>query len=288
MSDDGSTDGTVDAIHAAATTSPGSPKVRIVGIERVGGVVSNFERAVRACTGDLIALSDHDDVWTTNRLSRAVAKIDDPSSPVLVFSDARLIDGQGRPTGQTLFASLRLSRRERSAIAAGHAFAVLLRRNVVTGATAILSRPLVDLALPFPPSWVHDEWLAIVASVFGRLVLVDEPLIDYRIHGGNQIGVASPTAGARLNRMFGQRGDRLERLHKKYGDLLERLDNRSVPNETLLLLRGKVAFERARAAYPSRRLRRLVPVVREWMHGRYGRYASQGNLDVVRDLLQPA
>lgn len=45
-------------------------------------------------------------------------------------------------------------------------------------------------ALPFPSSeiYVHDHWLALVASTVGRVSYVDAPLVKYRLHEDNQIG----------------------------------------------------------------------------------------------------
>jgi glycosyltransferase involved in cell wall biosynthesis len=284
VSDDGSTDNTVAQVNRIAQEHS-CTFLKVVATERVGGVVPNFERAVRACQGDVIALCDHDDVWTSTRLATAVAAL--PSSgPALVFANARLIDGSGVPLGSTLFDTIRFSHRERALLAQGQGFHVLLRRNVVTGATALLTRDLLESALPFPRSWVHDEWLAAIASALGQLVLVDECLIDYRVHGANQIGVVSPTTTARARRMMSPRGDRYPRLWRKYADLLERLEALDVPDHVLFHLRRKVAFESSRATYPGRRWKRPLPVLRRW--NLYRSLSSQGLLDIVRDIAQPA
>jgi hypothetical protein len=42
--------------------------------------------------------------------------------------------------------------------------------------------------LPFNEFWVHDGWLAINASLYGKVIAIDQPLIEYRQHGGNVIG----------------------------------------------------------------------------------------------------
>ncbi len=285
VSDDGSRDDTIALVSRIAHDYKSGDAIRVVATERVGGVVPNFERAVRACHGDVVALSDHDDEWRPTRLATAVAALP-PDVPALAFSNARLIDASGKPLGSTLFDTIRISRRERELIARGHGFDVLLRRNVVTGATALFTRELADLALPFPHSWVHDEWLAAIAAALGRLIMLDECLIDYRIHDANQIGVVSPTAGARARRMMSPRGDHHVALLGKYRYLLDRLLGLGAPEEVLSPLRRKVAFEEARAAYPRPRWRRPYPVLRCWRH--YRKFSSQGLLDIVRDIVQPA
>jgi hypothetical protein len=35
---------------------------------------------------------------------------------------------------------------------------------------------------------MHDWWMAMVASTFGRIGYIDEPLMLYRQHGGNDTG----------------------------------------------------------------------------------------------------
>ena len=47
-------------------------------------------------------------------------------------------------------------------------------------------------------------------------------------------------------------------------------------------------FELRRAAYPVNRLARIVPVLAGLRRGDYAEFSSQGKLDVVRDLIQPA
>ncbi len=65
--DDGSTDGTVDAVAAFAAASP--VPVRVVRNARQLGVTKNFEQAVGLCTGDVVLLCDQDDVWHPDKVA---------------------------------------------------------------------------------------------------------------------------------------------------------------------------------------------------------------------------
>jgi hypothetical protein len=233
-------------------------------------------------------LCDQDDVWHPDRLSQVVSWFESSEGPALVFSDATLIDASGAATGGSLHQSLRLSSRERRKIDAGAAFDVLIRRNVVTGAATAFSRDLLPLALPFPSGWVHDEWLALVASATGTVGRIPASLVDYRLHANNQIGVSDPSAASRLNRMLEPRRDRYRRLALRTEDLVRRLDALGVDPQFLVLARRKLEFEHERAAYSPRRVRRLAAILRHWLRGDYRRLSSQGDLDVARDLLQPA
>ncbi len=121
------------------------PEVRIIGGEPPRGVAANFERALRACTGDLIALSDQDDVWHPDRLERLVAAFEEVPDATLLHSDARLVDADGADLGTTLFGALGVSATERAEVASGRGFDALLRRNLATGATTILRASVRDL-----------------------------------------------------------------------------------------------------------------------------------------------
>lgn len=292
ISDDGSTDGTLAIVEATiaeyrAQHPDAVPVVRILEGDAPRGVAANFEYAMRACTGDLIALSDQDDVWHPDRLERLVAAFDATPDATLLHSNARLVDAEGRDLGTTLFAALGVSSAERAEVAAGRGYEALLRRNLATGATTILRASVRDLALPIPPGWIHDEWLAIVAAATGRTAIVDGPLTDYRQHGGNQIGARRPTAGDLLARLREPREPRNARLLERAGSLVERL--RSVPGVStadLAAAEQKLEHERRRSALPRARVARIGRVLASMRRGDYARFGN-GAKDVLRDLVQP-
>lgn len=300
VADDGSTDATLDVVRATHAEHGGAVVLRILdsptstdrAVPLGGtvplGVAENFARALAACSGELIALSDQDDVWHPNRLERAVASFERRPELLLQHSDAELVAGDGTPLGVGLLQALWVSDAERREIAAGRAFEANLRRNLVTGATVMFRASLLDRALPVPASWVHDEWLAIIAAALGDVELLDERLIDYRQHGGNQIGATRPTLRYRIGRMLEERGDRYERLARRAEALAARLKTLPVDPARLAAARDRARFDRVRAGLPRRRLARLGPVLREHRAGSYRRLSSQGALDVLRDVLQPA
>ena len=293
LSDDASTDDTLEvADRAFAEWRSGRPDstvtLRVIRNRVPLGVAANFEQALAACSGELCALSDQDDVWYPRRLEVMAAEFAGRPELQLLHSDARLVDGRGMPLGSTLLQTLGVTADEKRDVHEGRAFDVLLRRNIITGATAVVRRELVERSRPFPSAWVHDEWLAIVAAATGTVDFLDEALIDYRQHGGNQIGVTSLNAAGRLGRLQAARTRRNERLLAR----AEALDERAPglipsPSETYLRdIRAKVAHERARSAFPRARFRRVLPVLRQWRTGGYTRF-GRGPQDVLRDLVQP-
>lgn len=297
VSDDASSDATVSIVKEVfarfrAEHNGSAPVLTVLLNEQPLGVTANFEQATLACTSDLIALSDQDDVWVQNRLERMVAEFASRADLTLLHSDARLVDGEGNPLGGTLSEAIGLSAWERRHIHDGAALDVLLRRNVVTGATTVFRRSLLDSAVPFPAAWVHDEWLAIVAAITGRVDFLPEPLTDYRQHASNQIGAAKPTLGDKISRVREPRTQRNRRLRARAEALHERVagtaDN-GVPDtvsaDIVDLVRRKVAHERFRSGLHTVRAFRLFPILWEAASGSYRRF-GRARYDMLRDLLQ--
>jgi glycosyltransferase involved in cell wall biosynthesis len=289
VSDDASTDDTVRIIERAwEQVGADGPTLRILRNSVALGVTRNFEQAIMATTGELVSLCDQDDSWARNRVELLAAQFDARPSLGLLFSDARLVDGQGQPLPTTLFEALEISTRELEQVRDGAAAGILFRRNLVTGATVMFRRALVDQAVPIDPEWVHDEWIAVIASVVSEIDWLPGLLVDYRQHGYNEIGVRAPTLAYKIGRVFQPRGDRYTSLVTRTEHLKERLDALEVPDGIAAAVGEKLEHQRRRAALPSLRIARILPVLREASTGRYARYSSQGNLDILRDLLQPA
>ena len=128
----------------------------------------------------------------------------------------------------------------------------------------LMNRQLLALALPIPPeAAMHDWWLALVATAFGRTGYIEEPLLDYRQHAGNTLG-ARARSGFTLDEILHRVRSREERafynevlcqaeeLGERYGlrlDIRKRLLIRAAS-----LLRSR-SFAVRRCAYHT--LRRL-------------------------------
>jgi hypothetical protein len=290
LSDDASMDGTValaERIVDDHRAAGGRVELRVLRNRPALGVTRNFEQALRAAAGDLVALSDQDDVWRPDRVSRAVEAFAARPAVQLVASDATLIDAVGADLGTTLFATLGLDDALRGRLDGPEAYDELLHRNLLTGATVMVRRELIERAAPFPGSWVHDEWLAMVASVTGGLAVLPDRLIGYRQHGANQIGVTALGWSGRLGKLREPRTERNARLLARASDLAERLPGIAADGTAVAdRLASKLAHEHVRSSLPAAHLRRLAPVFREWRTGRYSRYGL-GAQDLLRDLVQP-
>lgn len=284
ISDDASSDETV-AIAQRVLAADGIPH-RILVNDPPLGVTGNFAAAIEATVGDIVVLSDQDDVWVSSRLAAAVEVLEHDPRVLLHHSDAELVDADDIPLGLGLFEALGVDDEALAALPTPRGFDVLLRRNLVTGAVTAFRRELLELAVPFPSGWMHDEWLAILAASRDGVSTDRRRLVRYRQHGRNEIGMSRRTFATKLRRVLGPEEGRTAGLAVRGKVLAERLERVGAPRELIAAAWEKAAFERARAALPASRLRRLRPVWRLAREGEYDRYASQGRLDVLRDLGQ--
>ena len=293
ISDDASTDNTLSRATALITRyseMPDRSPVELIELRNSEalGVARNFEAAILATSGDLVALSDQDDVWRPDRLARVVQEFESRPELDLVFSNARLVDAAGASLDRTLFDVLEISAADQQLLHDGAALSLFIKRNFATGATVMFRRKLLERALPFPSNWLHDEWLGIIAAATGQVDVIDEPLIDYRQHGSNVIGVDFPTLRRKVERVLEPRKERNERLSLQFEQFASRLESVEglAPPEVVALARVKATFEAERNDLPPSRVRRLSRILAANRHGRYSRLASQGQLDMLRDLLQ--
>ncbi len=289
ISDDGSADGTLAIAEAWASNVPFP--VKILRNATPLRPTANFEQAVAASSGELVALSDQDDVWAPERLERlTVHFINDPQL-TLLGSEADAIDEDGAYLGFTLLSAIHVSESEWRQIDGGEAFEALLRRNLFTGATMLFRRDLLDVARPFPTDWLHDEWLAIIAAATGTVALIRDTCTGYRQHGSNHAGIRDPRPltekARRIRGLFSPRSHNNAWLLGRSESLVAHLTATAdrVPAGRLSKAMEKLEHERFRSALPAMRLLRAAPILRELRTGRYDKY-NYGRKDAVRDLLQ--
>lgn len=293
LSDDASTDDGVAIAQAAwqacRLERPGLEiRFEVLGNATALGITRNFQQAVSACRSPLIALSDQDDVWDWDRLEVMCRVFSARWDLLLLHSDARLIDEAGRDLDRSLFGALGVRASEISNIHEGRAFDVMLRRNLATGATIVFRRELLQRALPFPAEWLHDEWLAVIASITGGVDVLERATIGYRQHAANQVGAPQGSVRRLVRKLWTARADSHDRRAARARVLCDRLAAESSPAIAPLQQKAneRLSHELARAALPEGRLARLRPVLGELVRGRYARF-GYGVRGAVRDLLEP-
>lgn len=241
------------------------------------GSTRNFERALGRCRGDVLLLSDQDDEWHPERVEQSLAALDARPDALYAFSDGALIDEQSRPLRGTLWGSAFFDARERALFRTGRGLDVLLRHNVVTGATLALRRRALDRVLPVAAGWIHDGWIvtALEALSPGCGILIEAPLVSYRWHAGQQVGTTGLDP-ARV-RAFLRKQDEsfFAREARNHATLRAHLvaAGMSASAPAVAALERKSEFLERRARMRRERWRALPVAVASWRRGDYARYA---------------
>ena len=176
ITDDGSTDDTLDIIERFARSAPF--EVVWSKNEQNLGYARNFNAALMKTTGDLVFLSDQDDAWFPKKIE-AIANIAESDTNNLVFiNDAMLTDSDLNETGLTKIGQI---------YAAGFE-----DRHFVMGCCSAVKRGFLGLCLPIPEDYsTHDDWIVGIAGGLGRKRIIKDTLQYYRRHGGNESQLVS-------------------------------------------------------------------------------------------------
>lgn len=163
-------------------------RIKVYLNEQNMGVARSFERAISLAHGEIIFLSDQDDIWHPEKVSRMMDVFVSQPEISLVLSDARIVDNDGRTLVDSFFA-----RRGRFKSGVIHN----LIKNKYLGCVMAFRQILREKILPFPeviPQ--HDMWIGLVNAIYGETQFIDFPLVDYRRHGGNASSASSNKHGS--------------------------------------------------------------------------------------------
>jgi hypothetical protein len=245
----------------------------------------NFDRAMRLCAGNLIALCDQDDVWHPTRLSVGLDAFRTDPGLGLVFSNAQLIDEAGALLASGLWDHFDFDPAIRERIRNGDMLP-LVRYRFVTGATVMLRASLRASICPAAGEWLHDGWIAACVACLAGIGFLDQPLIQYRIHSQQQVGTGSgprrrPVAELAREHWLGPDWYRHE-----IGLLLDCVRRIPAPLRTASVddFERQVAFLTMRITLPRRRWSRMSKIA-PW-RADYPRRAS-GWKSMLLDLLLP-
>jgi glycosyltransferase involved in cell wall biosynthesis len=285
VGDDDSTDDTISILKRFEANAPFP--VRIVQNGTRMGSTRNFDQAIGMVRGELIALCDQDDRWLPHKLERLSNCLIE--NPFLggVFSDAELIDGEGKRVGTRLFARHKFTLlKQRNFVSCPTA--TLLKYDVVTGATLMFRSTIRQYCSPIPSTWVHDGWLAWMLALHSRLMLIPEPLIEYRIHAGQQLGVGSSQVAQHRNRET--RRQFYARVARQFEDLLNRVlaEGWSEHDGLGERIREKIAFLKRQSALSERlgtRTRQMLGLLPHYLHYARGLGSLRTDLLLGREML---
>ncbi|MPM66299.1 hypothetical protein SDC9_113206 [bioreactor metagenome] len=208
----------------------------------------------------------------------------------MVFTNALVVDENLKPYPQKLWHYFGFDDTIQRIVRNGRFWTILGWNSYVTGATMAFHSRLRDMLYPFPKGWVHDEWITFVADLTSRIEMIPEPLIKYRRHSNQQIGVKIRERSAFVkwrHAIFpdGHRSRckfRIERI----GPIIERImhfrdklrDKKMVSELENYLAHWRFRFNLPKSLWKKHRL-----VQNELMSGRYRRYSGSGRI-AIKDL----
>jgi len=195
--DDGSTDKTLDILQSydvCLLKSNGN-----IGVKRSFSLL--LEYAIENTNADYFMFCDQDDVWKEDKVEKTLAKMEEleqqcKNIPILVHTDLVLVNEKLEVIHPSFW--------EHEYIIPGiNSFNRLLMQNTITGCTVMINRKLAQFSLPISEEIImHDWWIGLVASKFGKIDFVKNPLILYRQHANNSIGAQTFTLEHIVNKIF--------------------------------------------------------------------------------------
>jgi hypothetical protein len=281
--DDRSSDATPDILREYAARAP-FPMQVVFNEERLGST-KNFEKAIGLCSGEIIALTDQDDIWRPRKLAVLEQAFAADTELGVVLTNADLIDQDGAPLPGDLWSRSRLTKRRQHGLSSSRRFDLMFGLPLATGATMAFRARFRSLVLPIPtgsPTFIHDRWIALAIAAVARIAYCPDKLIAYRLHGQQQLGVGKVPLAARLFIPHPCRSDAVG-----LAALEERLSadpSYSANLDFWRSLRERQQHIAQRATFSRNPFRRLKQVASEYRSGRYVLY-PYGRIIPFQDLL---
>lgn len=181
--DDGSTDDSLDILLGYQRRHPDRLRVLTHEGRRNLGMYATLNRAVHEGTGPLVAIQGSDDVWLKEKLERQVSVLDADPSVGAVYSQAYLVDAEGRYLEQG-------GGRQVFGQGSEDLLGGLLAHNFVPAMTLVYRRALLSDTPPFRENLLFADWdLNVRLALRTRLVYLPSPLAKYRRHPAAATGV---------------------------------------------------------------------------------------------------
>jgi glycosyltransferase involved in cell wall biosynthesis len=294
--DDDSQDGTIGIVEDFAARRAPFP-VRIQRNPQNIGSTRNFEQAISLCSGEIIFLSDQDDVWLPDKIEKMAAEFDKSPEAGMVFCDVEFVDNSLASLGR-MHSTHSFNEMERERIICGDLFPLLLRRDVVIGAAMAFRSRYKPYVIPIPtdiPSMIHDGWITTMIAVMSKSVYLDEALVMYRQHEGQQTGIDNYVPVVRRLK-WKEAWEAVSAYHWKRRSKVDQLKRNlvsraEIPEEIETIINEEIEREEGywrhcefRKSLSRSRLKRIGPVCRELFDGAYHHY-SNGMRSAMRDLV---
>lgn len=185
--DDCSTDKTYDILKEYSNKY--NSKISIFrNTKNSGSPKCNFIKLMIEHKDEYVMLCDQDDIWFSNKIEQTLQKMHEieikfgKETPVVIHTDLTVVNESLNVISESFKYSTNVNYTKTS-------LNNVIIQNILAGCTSMYNYALAKLIHTEPKNFVmHDWWLILIASAFGKVAYINNPTIFYRQHGDNDIG----------------------------------------------------------------------------------------------------
>jgi glycosyltransferase involved in cell wall biosynthesis len=172
ISDDSSTDDTINIIK-----SINDKRLIFLENQKFKNPIFNFENAILLAKGDVIVLSDQDDIWMDCKLEVVRESFMKSRNKIYtIVMDSIAVDENLNILHKSIF----------KLINSGKGIIKNYYKNTYLGCSMAFSKELCQYILPFPKKIsMHDIWIGLICEMYGEVTFVNKPTLLFRRHGNN-------------------------------------------------------------------------------------------------------
>ncbi len=184
--DDGSTDGTTDVLNDYRQRH--SEQVILLDYPPQGGACNNFFSLIEHVEAPYYMFCDQDDIWHKDKVEKSLRAIqqeekNDPALPYFSYCNLRIVDAAGRVLHDDFWNTCQLY---------PEMYRTLRHRVSFTipGCTIMINNRAKQVRGDYSEAFMHDGWFMVrTLAEGGKVIPVNEALMDYRQHDTNTVGV---------------------------------------------------------------------------------------------------
>ena len=190
ISDDSSKDNTIEIVEEYQKNYP-ETIINIENTKKFGSAKGNFLNLAKSVESELYIFCDQDDVWLPNKFEELVNRYDQEKTtdvPVVVYSDSKVVDSNLNVLYESFIKYMGFKANKKN-------LKFRLLRNDVAGCTMLCNSKLIEAykkvadQIDEKSIMMHDYFFVQIAAVYGQVYFVDKPLMLYRQHGNNSVGI---------------------------------------------------------------------------------------------------
>jgi glycosyltransferase involved in cell wall biosynthesis len=255
------------------------------------GISRNFDRCIRHCEGEVIAISDQDDIWHKEKIDRQI-KAFQQNDAVLVFHNSTLISEEadiGDLWSQVSYIPGTARHRQQ-------ALNRLFKGNFIQGAATLFDADIRSHLLPIPHTLQYDYFLSFVSLALGGLYDIDEELIKYRQHEDQDTGLDVSTSPIDRMRQIteidrsehhAERMDEFKHISNRLKQISEKQDTQWL-TQIVEQVDRKCQYEQYESQIYDPKVRtgeRLSYIWSNLRSGRYDDFGWAGQITALKDLM---